>query len=148
MLCKGLHSETDFIWWRRCLYPVSSTIWNQCSGRWTISMYRLCTWINWNMRCSCDAYKSRSCLYKLLNSPASFTNWSQLPSCFLLSFSALCLPVTQPSLTHSLWCLIHFGSLTEIISFVFSKQWSQLRNHGKCCVTATNRECIWIFFLT
>lgn len=48
---RGLHSETDFIWWHRCLYPVSSTIWNQCSGRWIISMYRRCTFMNWNMRC-------------------------------------------------------------------------------------------------
>lgn len=80
-----LHSETDFIWWRRCLYPVSSTIWNQCFGRWTISMYRRCTWINWNMRCSCNAKKSRSHLYALLCPPASFTNWLQLLSCFLLN---------------------------------------------------------------
>lgn len=87
LLSKGLHSETDFIWWRRCLYPVSSTIWNQCSGRWTICMYRLCTWISWNMRCSCDAYKCRSHLYKLLN--ASLTNWSQLlhSSCYILFYS-------------------------------------------------------------
>lgn len=54
-----LHSETDFIWWRRCLYQVSSTIWNQCFGEWTISMYRHWRWIY--------HHESRSDLHELLS---------------------------------------------------------------------------------
>lgn len=93
LLSIWLHSETDFMWWRRCLYPVSSTMWNQCSGGGlsactdAVHEYKTEIWYVVLM-----SQKSRSGLCELLYSVSSTKLVTAAVLLLVIPFPSLCLP--------------------------------------------------------